>query len=124
LADIKSLEIAMRTVVACTFIALFGGGSTLAMAAHPYDNDMSYARVMQVEPIYTTTVYRHPQHESGYRHADAERRFCATVADAAYREEVIAYRVYYRYHGHDLVSEMDYDPGPLLKVHANFETDD
>ncbi|HSB95812.1 MAG TPA: hypothetical protein VLC91_05165, partial [Spongiibacteraceae bacterium] len=68
--------------------------------------------------------YRGLRREDDYRQVDADRQLCATVADGAYREEVIAYRVYYRYHGHDLVHEMAYDPGPLLKVHANIETDD
>jgi uncharacterized protein YcfJ len=54
----------------------------------------------------------------------ADQRVCTTVADTAYREEVVAYRVYYRYHGHDFVREMAYDPGPQLKVHVNVEPDE
>jgi uncharacterized protein YcfJ len=54
----------------------------------------------------------------------ADERVCETVADTAYREEVVAYRVYYRYHGHAFVREMDYDPGPRLKVYVNVEPDD
>jgi len=121
----------MRSVVACSFAVLFGTASTLAMSAlamaadYSDDNDMSYARVTQVAPIYAIAAYdRGLQREDGYRRVYADRRFCATVADGAYREEVVAYRVYYRYHGHDLVREMAYDPGSLLKVHANIETDD
>jgi uncharacterized protein YcfJ len=61
----------------------------------------------------------------GYeRTAYADEQVCETVSDRAYREEVVAYRVYYRYHGHDFVREMDYDPGPRLKVHVNVEPDD
>jgi uncharacterized protein YcfJ len=61
----------------------------------------------------------------GYeRVAYSDERVCETVADRGYRPEVVAYRVYYRYHGHDFVREMDYDPGPRLKVHVNVEPDD
>jgi uncharacterized protein YcfJ len=60
----------------------------------------------------------------GERLGYADERVCETVADRAYRQEVVAYRVFYRYHGRDFVREMDYDPGPRLKVHVNVEPDD
>jgi|GEM_PF-3043167 len=41
-------------------------------------------------------------------------RICAAEADRASGEEVIAYRVRYRYQGHDYVTEMPYDPGSRL----------
>jgi uncharacterized protein YcfJ len=167
-------------------LTLLGAGSSLAAARH-YDDDISYARVTRVEPIYETTSYAYPRQQCwnesaplrsaeprsntapilgaiiggalgnalGHHHTNkvigtvagaalgaavgrdisyrddgyervsyGSERVCETVADRGYREEVVAYRVYYRYHGHDFVREMDYDPGPQLKVHVNVEPDD
>lgn len=172
---------------------LFVTGSGLA-AAHPYD-DIDYARVTRVEPIYEAVPYRNhreecwnesvpvrsyepaPEHTDGSRSYTApilgaiiggalgnavghshtnkmvgavaggalgasvgrdismrsggrerisysDERVCETVMDRAYRQEVVAYRVFYRYHGRDFVREMDYDPGSRLKVHVNVEPDD
>jgi uncharacterized protein YcfJ len=53
--------------------------------------------------------------------AYTDEQVCRTVADRAYREEVVGYRVRYRYHGHDYVTEMPYDPGPRLPVHIDVE---
>ena len=53
--------------------------------------------------------------------AYTDESVCRTVADRAYREEVVGYRVRYRYHGHDYVTEMPYDPGPRLPVHIDVE---
>lgn len=182
----------MRIVAPCVLAALLAGTASLPAIAHPYSDDyddVSYARVTRVEPIYETTAYRRPVREcwnesvpvrSGYyepashtpsilgaiiggalgnavghshtnkmvgtvagvalgasvgndiarrdggyeRVGYADERVCETRADRAYRQEVVAYRVYYRYHGHDFVREMDYDPGPRLKVHVNVEPDD
>jgi uncharacterized protein YcfJ len=174
---------------------LLSTGSALAVARPYHDtgyaDDIDYARVTRVEPIYDTVPYREPRrecwtesvpvrsyepgsgppshtapilgaiiggaignavghshtnkmvgtvagvalgasvgHDIGTRNSGGERttysdeRVCETVADRAYRQEVVAYRVFYRYHGRDFVREMDYDPGPRLKVHVNVEPDD
>lgn len=168
---------------------LFVTASGLA-AAHSYD-DIDYARVTRVEPIYETISYRNPRQECwnesvpvrsyepnsgsssytapilgaiiggalgnavGHGHSNkivgavagsalgasvgrdigrrdggreriaySDERVCETVTDREYRQEVVAYRVFYRYHGRDFVREMDYDPGSRLKVHVNVEPDD
>lgn len=179
----------MRIVAPCALALLVGTGSSLA-AAHRYEDDyddVAYARVTRVEPIYETHAYRRPVRECwnesvpvrsyeprshtpsilgaiiggaignavGHNHTNkvvgtvagvalgasvgndigarnggyervaySDERVCETVDDRAYRQEVVAYRVFYRYHGHDFVREMDYDPGPRLKVHVNVEPDD
>jgi uncharacterized protein YcfJ len=179
----------MPTASPYALALLLATGSGLAMA-HSYD-DIDYARVTRVEPIYETIPYRSPRQECwtesvpvrsyepsyeprshtvpilgaiiggaignavGHNHTNKivgtvagvalgasvgrdisardggreriaynDERVCETVADRAYRQEVVAYRVYYRYHGRDFVREMDYDPGPRLKVHVNVEPDD
>lgn len=50
-----------------------------------------------------------------------DQRVCRTVADTAYREEVVAYRVRYRYNGRDYVTEMPEDPGRRLPLRVNVE---
>lgn len=190
----------MRTAASRTLslaLAVLIGGSCSLAAARPYedryqdryeDDDISYARVTRVEPIYETTSYRRPVQECwnesvpvrsyeprsdtppilgaiiggaignalGHNHTNkvvgtvagvalgssigrdvsmrdggyervgyTDQRVCETVSDRVYRQqEVVAYRVYYRYHGHDFVREMDYDPGPRVKVRVNVEPDD
>lgn len=58
----------------------------------------------------------------GARHADyqVEER-CRTVTDVREEEVVDAYRVTYRYHGRDYVTEMDHDPGRHLRVNTLVE---
>jgi uncharacterized protein YcfJ len=51
-------------------------------------------------------------------------RVCETVNDREYREEVVAYRVFYRYNGRDFVTRTSYDPGPRLRVRVNVDPDD
>ncbi len=177
----------MRAIISYALLGTLGASSSLALANHYDDDDIYYARVTRVEPIYETAAYDRPHQQCwnesvplrsveprshtapilgaivggaignalghhhvnkmvgtvagaalgasvgrdiSYRNSGGERdaytneRVCETVADRAYREEVVAYRVYYRYHGHDFVREMDYDPGPRLKVHVNVEPDD
>lgn len=48
----------------------------------------------------------------GYR----DEQVCRVVEERAWRDEVVAYRVSYRYHGRDYVTEMPYDPGSRLPV--------
>ncbi len=45
-----------------------------------------------------------------------ERR-CDTVHDRHYEERTIGYRVHYRYHGENYVTEMDRYPGDRIRVH-------
>lgn len=54
----------------------------------------------------------------------ANERVCETVNDREYREEVVAYRVFYRYNGRDFVTRMPYDPGPRLRVRVNVDPDE
>jgi uncharacterized protein YcfJ len=54
----------------------------------------------------------------------ANERVCETVNDTEYREEVVAYRVFYRYNGRDFVTRTSYDPGPRLRVRVNVDPDD
>lgn len=56
----------------------------------------------------------------GYR----DEQVCQTVADRGYREEVVAYRVFYRYNGRDFVTRMPYDPGSRLRVNVNVQPDE
>ena len=53
----------------------------------------------------------------GYR----DEQVCQTVEERAWRDEVVAYRVSYRYHGRDYVTEMPYDPGPRLAINVDVE---
>ena len=46
---------------------------------------------------------------------------CRTVQRSSYRDEVVAYRVNYRYHGRDYSTEMPYDPGSRIPVHVDVE---
>lgn len=157
--------------------------SSLA-AAYRYGDDVDYARVTRVEPIYATASYDRPRQEcwdeqvpvrsapsqsytgpilgaivggaignalghhqvnrtvgavagaalgasvgrdvsrrdSDYdRVGYSDRRVCQTVSDREYREEVVAYRVFYRYNGRDYVTRMSDDPGSRLRVHVNVE---
>ena len=58
----------------------------------------------------------------GYRPASyADEEVCRTVDDRAYREEVVAYRVSYKYHGRHYTTELPYDPGERLPVNVNVE---
>jgi len=41
---------------------------------------------------------------------------CHVRDEARYEERIRAYRVTYRYHGREYVTEMPYDPGPRLRV--------
>jgi hypothetical protein len=41
---------------------------------------------------------------------------CEVRHEARFSEHVRAYRVAYRYHGRDYVTELPYDPGPRLRV--------
>lgn len=53
-----------------------------------------------------------------------DERVCQTVTDREYREEVVAYRVFYRYNGRDFVTRMPYDPGARLRVRVNVDPDE
>lgn len=50
--------------------------------------------------------------DRGYR---VEQR-CAVHDEVRFEERVRAWRVSYRFHGRDYVTEMPYDPGPRLRV--------
>lgn len=54
----------------------------------------------------------------------SNQRVCETVRDTEYREEVVAYRVFYRYNGRDFVTRTNYDPGRRLRVRVNVDPDD
>jgi uncharacterized protein YcfJ len=65
------------------------------------------------------------QNGGGYeRTGYSNERVCETVNDREYREEVVAYRVFYRYNGRDFVTRSSYDPGPRLRVRVNVDPDD
>ena len=53
-----------------------------------------------------------------------DRRVCETVAESAYRDEVVAYRVFYRYNGRNFVTRMPYDPGSRLRVNVDVQPDE
>lgn len=53
-----------------------------------------------------------------------DRRVCETVNQREYRDEVVAYRVFYRYNGRDFVTRMPYDPGSRLRVNVNIQPDE
>ncbi|HEY3698264.1 MAG TPA: glycine zipper 2TM domain-containing protein [Spongiibacteraceae bacterium] len=53
-----------------------------------------------------------------------DQHVCQTVSDTETREEVVAYRVFYRYNGRDFVTRMPENPGPRLRVRVNIEPDD
>lgn len=58
----------------------------------------------------------------GYRPTGySDERVCRTVEDRAYQEEVVAYRVSYKYHGRHYTTELPYDPGERLPVNVNVE---
>ena len=46
---------------------------------------------------------------------------CRTVRSWESRQEVVGYRVWYRYQGRTLVKQMDYDPGDRLRVVVELE---
>jgi uncharacterized protein YcfJ len=56
----------------------------------------------------------------GYDNGDGDRvrheQRCGVQGDVRFEERVRGYRVTYRYHGRDYVTEMPYDPGPRLRV--------
>ena len=54
----------------------------------------------------------------------SDQRVCETVRATEYREEVVAYRVFYRYNGRDFVTRSSYDPGQRLRVRVNVDPDD
>lgn len=58
------------------------------------------------------------------RVAYSNERVCETVRATEYREEVVAYRVFYRYNGRDFVTRTSYDPGRRLRVRVNVDPDD
>lgn len=61
----------------------------------------------------------------GYERVDyRDRRVCRTVDEHSYRDEVVAYRVFYRYNGRDFVTRMPYDPGQRLRVDVRVEPDE
>ena len=55
--------------------------------------------------------------EVAYREEEA----CRTVERTSYREEVVGYRVSYRYNGRDYTTQMPYDPGARIPVHVDVE---
>jgi uncharacterized protein YcfJ len=58
----------------------------------------------------------------GYQQtAYRDEEMCRTVERSSYRDEVVAYRVNYRYHGRDYTTEMPYDPGARIPVHVDVE---
>jgi uncharacterized protein YcfJ len=46
---------------------------------------------------------------------------CRTVRSWESREQVVGYRVWYRYQGQTLVKQLDYDPGERLRVVVELE---
>ncbi|MDB6062664.1 MAG: putative outer rane lipoprotein [Verrucomicrobiaceae bacterium] len=54
----------------------------------------------------------------------SNERVCQTVNDREYHEEVVAYRVFYRYNGRDFVTRKSYDPGSRLRVRVNVDPDE
>jgi uncharacterized protein YcfJ len=58
------------------------------------------------------------------RIGSSNERVCQTVNDREDREEVVAYRVFYRYNGRDFVTRMPYAPGQRLRVRVNVDPDE
>ena len=80
-------------------------------------------RVLSAQPIYETLEYPLSNFDCGplfspglsTRQTLNTAVSCRAAANRAERaEEVVAYRVHYRYHGHDYITEMPYDPGSRL----------
>lgn len=109
--------------------------SPLALAHFAAQKDKSgeradFIRVLSAQPLYETMEYPFPEMDCGLSLSPARPDIPAPIATAfgapkapvdcrarAERaEEVVAYRVHYRYHGHDYITEMPYDPGSRLPV--------
>jgi uncharacterized protein YcfJ len=54
--------------------------------------------------------------DEGYYEEPRYRERCEVRDEVRFEERVRAYRVTYRYHGRDYVTELPYDPGPRLRV--------
>ncbi|MET0378604.1 MAG: glycine zipper 2TM domain-containing protein [Spongiibacteraceae bacterium] len=62
------------------------------------------------------------RNSGGYQQVSyRDEEICRTVAHSSYREEVVGYRVSYRYHGRDYTTEMPYDPGARIPVRVDVE---
>lgn len=63
------------------------------------------------------------RNSGGYQQQVAYRdeEMCRTVERSSYRDEVVAYRVSYRYQGRDYTTEMPYDPGARIPVRVDVE---
>jgi uncharacterized protein YcfJ len=119
---------------AISLALLLGGSSPLALAnsdhrAHALAG-ADYARVLSAQPLYGPREFSQPGAEcrpeaaqsgagsrvEGYRPAAAGKSACDANGGGASRGEVVAYRVHYRYQGHDFITELPYDPGSRLPI--------
>lgn len=50
-----------------------------------------------------------------------DEELCRTVERTSYRDEIVGYRVSYRYRGRDYTTEMPYDPGARIPVRVDVE---
>lgn len=62
------------------------------------------------------------RNNNGYQQAAyRDEEMCRIVERSSYRDEIVAYRVSYRYHGRDYTTEMPYDPGARIPVRIDVE---
>ena len=83
-----------------------------------------YADVVEVEPLYgMVEVPAYTQRcwhalPAGQTLAEAPERYCETVEYSTLREELVAYRVAYRYHGRIFRTKTTTHPGERIRVDA------
>lgn len=111
---------APRSYTAPILGAIIGGAVGNALGHHQVNKQVgAVAGAALGASIGRDVSYRN---SGGYQPvAYTEQQVCRTVADTAYRDEVVAYRVRYRYHGRDYVTEMPDDPGDRIPVRVDVE---
>jgi len=113
-------------------------GTVTPAAAGEYRNYLSYAPVVNTEPIKETihesvsrTVCTDPDDSArefrgpaatmgedirGQNRLWKKLRSCRTVTERRPRQRVVAYRVTYRYGGRTATTRLPYDPGERMRV--------
>ena len=59
------------------------------------------------------------QQQYGGREWVSSEHVCRNVVDYTEERQVVGYEVSYHYHGRQYVTEMDHDPGPLVRVEVD-----